>query len=118
MQATNALRFRPRDGERWNFPASPSLKARIEIVGDFSEISIRKWLAVLRERGAITATETDTRSKNVRYRLAESVHGRESCAAINLVNAARLHIFNGKPSLRTQLAAKRGHRLYLHENNM
>jgi len=45
-------------------------RAEISQALGLSEISIRKWLAVLREQGAITATETKTKSKNVRYRLA------------------------------------------------
>jgi len=48
-------------------------RAEISEALGLSEISIRKWLAVLREQGAITATETKTKSKNVRYRLAESI---------------------------------------------
>jgi ATP-dependent DNA helicase RecG len=52
-------------------------RAEISQALGLSEISIRKWLAVLREHGTITTTETKTRSKNVRYRLAESVHGLE-----------------------------------------
>ena len=45
-------------------------RAEISQALGLSEISIRKWLAVLREQGAIITTETKTRSKNVRYRLA------------------------------------------------
>lgn len=40
-----------------------------------SEISVRKWLAALREQGSVVATETRPRSKNVRYRLAEPGRG-------------------------------------------
>lgn len=50
-------------------------RAEISQALGLSEISIRKWLAALREQGAITATETKTKSKNVRYRLAESADG-------------------------------------------
>jgi predicted HTH transcriptional regulator len=49
-------------------------RAEISQALGLSEISIRKWLAVLREQGTIITTETKTRSKNVRYRLAESAH--------------------------------------------
>jgi ATP-dependent DNA helicase RecG len=52
-------------------------RAEISQALGLSEISIRKWLAVLREQGAITTTEIKAKSKNVRYRLAESVHGLE-----------------------------------------
>ncbi len=47
-------------------------RAEISQALGLSEISIRKWLATLREQGTIMTTETKTKSKNVRYRLAES----------------------------------------------
>jgi len=49
-------------------------RAEISQALGLSEISIRKWLAALREQGTITTTETKTRSKNVRYRLAGGGH--------------------------------------------
>jgi ATP-dependent DNA helicase RecG len=52
-------------------------RAEISEALGLSEISIRKWLAVLRGQGAIMTTETKTKSKNVRYRLAEDAYERE-----------------------------------------
>jgi predicted ArsR family transcriptional regulator len=51
-------------------------RAEISQALGLSEISIRKWLAVLREQGTITTTESKTKSKNVRYRLTEDVPDR------------------------------------------
>jgi len=51
-------------------------RAEISQALGLSEISIRKWLAVLREQGTIKTTETKVKSKNVRYQLAEAARGR------------------------------------------
>ncbi|MEO7146236.1 MAG: ATP-binding protein [Bryobacteraceae bacterium] len=73
---SNALRRRKRD-RRDDIKALLSehgtlSRAEISQALGLSEISIRKWLAALREQGAITTTEIKTKSKNVRYRLAGS----------------------------------------------
>src|SRR5262249_23106606 len=44
-------------------------RAEISQALNLSEISTRKWLAVLREQGTIVTTESKAKSKNVRYRL-------------------------------------------------
>jgi ATP-dependent DNA helicase RecG len=46
-------------------------RAEISQALNLSEISTRKWLAVLRQQGTVIPTESKTKSKNVRYRLAE-----------------------------------------------
>lgn len=52
-------------------------RAEISQALGLSEIAIRKWLAVLREQGTIAMTETHSKSRNVRYRLAESTRDLE-----------------------------------------
>jgi ATP-dependent DNA helicase RecG len=52
-------------------------RAEISSALGLSEISIRKWLAVLREQGTIKTTETKVKSKNVRYQLAEAARERK-----------------------------------------
>lgn len=51
-------------------------RAEISQALGLSDISIRKWLAVLREQGSVRTTEAKTKSKNVRYRLAEAGRSR------------------------------------------
>jgi ATP-dependent DNA helicase RecG len=45
-------------------------RAEISQALRLSNIAIRKWLAQLRDEGTVTATESNTKSKNVRYQLA------------------------------------------------
>lgn len=52
-------------------------RAEISQALGLSEISIRKWLAALREQGTIMTTEAKAKSKNVRYRLAENLQEAE-----------------------------------------
>ncbi len=45
-------------------------RAEISQALGLTDISIRKWLAVLRDEGSIVATEQKAKSKNTRYALA------------------------------------------------
>ena len=47
-------------------------RAEISQALGLSDISIRKWLATMRDEGVIVATAQKIRSKNVRYELARS----------------------------------------------
>ena len=47
-------------------------RAEISQALGLSDISIRKWLATMRDEGVIVATGQKIRSKNVRYELARS----------------------------------------------